>query len=96
MNTTTLIVRISPQQKSRLARIGKTTRRSVSFLGGEAIDNYIALQEWQVAGINASIDDFEKNRKAVPHAEMVRWIESWGTKNELPPPKARTIKKVWK
>ncbi len=25
--------------------------------------------------------------KGVPHEEVINWLESWGTLNELPPPK---------
>ncbi len=27
--------------------------------------------------------------RVVPHSEVVRWLESWGTANELPCPKDR-------
>jgi predicted transcriptional regulator len=31
--------------------------------------------------------------RTVPHAEVVRWLRSWGTSNELPPPKSRNWQK---
>jgi len=35
--------------------------------------------------------EFERTREAVPWDEVKAWIESWGTPNELPPPKPRKL-----
>ena len=35
--------------------------------------------------------EFERTRKGVPWGEVAAWMQSWGTPNELPPPKPRKL-----
>lgn len=35
--------------------------------------------------------EFERTGEAVPGEEVMAWVESWGTENELPMPKPRKI-----
>ncbi len=35
--------------------------------------------------------EFERTRIGVPWEEVKLWMESWGTANELPPPKPRKV-----
>jgi hypothetical protein len=35
--------------------------------------------------------EFERTRMGVPWEEVKLWMESWGTANELPPPKPRRL-----
>lgn len=35
--------------------------------------------------------DFERSREGVPWNEVKAWMQSWGTANELPPPKPRRL-----
>ena len=35
--------------------------------------------------------EFERTREGVPWVEVKAWMESWGTPNELPPPKPRKL-----
>ena len=51
MSSTTVSVRIDPVIKKRLEKLAKSTGRSRSFLAAEAINEYLDLNEWQVAGI---------------------------------------------
>jgi len=37
------------------------------------------------------LSEFERTRMAVPWEEVKAWMESWGTLNELPPPKPREL-----
>jgi len=34
---------------------------------------------------------FERTREGVPWDEVENWMKSWGTSNELPPPKPRRL-----
>jgi predicted transcriptional regulator len=36
--------------------------------------------------------EFERTGEAVPGEDVEAWVESWGTANELPPPKPRKIR----
>lgn len=51
MSSTTVSVRIDPVIKKRLEKLAKSTGRSRSFLAAEAINEYLDLNECQVAGI---------------------------------------------
>ena len=65
MSSTTVSVRIDPVIKKRLEKLAKSTGRSRSFLAAEAINEYLDLNEWQVAGIRkavASLDRGEGDR----------------------------------
>jgi hypothetical protein len=35
--------------------------------------------------------EFQRTREAVPWEEVKAWMQSWGTANELPPPKPRKL-----
>jgi hypothetical protein len=35
--------------------------------------------------------EFRRTREAVPWEEVKAWMQSWGTPNELPPPKPRRL-----
>ncbi len=51
MSTTVLTVRVAPEVSKRLSKLAQATRRSKSFLAAEAIEEYLAVQEWQVQAI---------------------------------------------
>ena len=38
-----------------------------------------------------AVAEFERTGEGVPGEEVIAWIESWGTENELPMPKPRKI-----
>jgi len=35
--------------------------------------------------------EFERTRMGAPWDEVKAWMQSWGTPNELPPPKSRKL-----
>jgi len=37
-------------------------------------------------------EEFERTGIGVPGDEVIAWLESWGTPNELPPPQPRKLK----
>ena len=49
VRSTTFIVRVDAAAKRRLERLAKGTGRSRSFLAAEAINDYLDVNEWQVA-----------------------------------------------
>jgi len=87
MRSTTFTVRVDPAVKKRLERLAKSTGRSRSFLAAEAISEYLAINEWQVAGIKQAITSLDSG-KGIPHRQVKDWVASWGGKNERPVPKS--------
>jgi RHH-type rel operon transcriptional repressor/antitoxin RelB len=86
MSSTTVSVRIDPAIKKRLEKLAKSTGRSRSFLAAEAINEYLDLNEWQVAGIAKAVASLDRG-EGVPHERVKEWVSSWGSKKERPAPK---------
>lgn len=89
MPSTTFTVRVDTKVKKRLERLAKSTGRSRSFLAAEAINEYLDVNEWQVARIKDSIASFDRG-EFVAHEDVKAWVESWDAEGELPMPKSRT------
>jgi len=86
MSSTTVSVRIDSASKKRLEKLAKSTGRSRSFLAAEAINEYLDLNEWQVAGIQKAVVPLDRG-KGTPHERVKEWVSSWGSKKERPAPK---------
>lgn len=69
----TVTVRLSPEMKSRLDELATHTRRTKSFIAGEAIAGYVERELAIVAGIKRGLADVEAGR-TVPHEEAMRQI----------------------
>ena len=87
--STTMTIRLTPEVSERLDALARDTKRSKSYLASEAIESYVALNAWQVAHIKEALAEDEAGEPGVPHDEVVRWMGSWGTGNELPRPKPK-------
>jgi RHH-type rel operon transcriptional repressor/antitoxin RelB len=86
MSSTTLSVRIDSRVNKRLEKLAKSTGRSRSFLAAEAINEYLDLNEWQVAGIQKAVASLDRG-EGVPHERVQEWVNSWNNKKERPAPK---------
>ena len=73
MTSTTLTVRLPAELKDRLGELAERTRRTKSFLAGEAIGGYVERELAIVAGIERGLDDMKAER-VVPHDEAMRRI----------------------
>jgi predicted transcriptional regulator len=71
----TVTVRLSPETKSRLEDLASQTRRSKSFLAGEAIVDYVERELKIVEGIKRGMADIDAGR-TVPHDEAMRRIRA--------------------
>jgi RHH-type transcriptional regulator, rel operon repressor / antitoxin RelB len=81
MTSTTFTVRVDPTVKKRLEKLAKNTGRTRSFLAAEAINEYLTINEWQVAGIKQAIASLDRG-EGIAHGRVKDWVASWGTKNE--------------
>jgi predicted transcriptional regulator len=55
-------------------------------LPAEALDAYLDVNEWQVAGVKRALVSLDRV-EGVPHREVKDWVNSWGKKRERPAPK---------
>lgn len=60
--STTMTIRMSPEVKAKLDRISADTRRSKSFLAGEAVASYVDRELDIIGGIKRGLADLEANR----------------------------------
>jgi RHH-type transcriptional regulator, rel operon repressor / antitoxin RelB len=86
MPSTTFTVRVESDVKKRLDKLARSTGRSRSFLAAEALNGYLDVNEWQVAGISRAIASLDRG-EGVPHKEVKDWVNSWGRTRERPIPK---------
>lgn len=82
----TLSTRLKPEIKKRLAKLAKASGRSCNFLISDAVEAYVSDQERMLAETRQA-ERQVKSGHYVRHADMKAWLLSWGTKDELPPPK---------
>jgi RHH-type transcriptional regulator, rel operon repressor / antitoxin RelB len=88
MSSATFTVRVDATAKKRLEKLAKSTGRSRSFLAAEAINEYLDVNEWQVAGVKRAIEEADRG-ELIPHDQVRAWVDSWGGNNELPLPRKR-------
>jgi RHH-type rel operon transcriptional repressor/antitoxin RelB len=86
MNTDTVSVRLARSTKERLQQLAKNTGRSRAFLAAEAIEEYLDINEWQVAGVLGAIASLDRG-KGIPHQRIREWVTSWETRKEHRSPK---------
>jgi RHH-type transcriptional regulator, rel operon repressor / antitoxin RelB len=81
MKKQTLVsVRLSEPVADRLENLAQATDRSKSFLAAQAIEEFLAVQEWQVAAIKEGIEAADRG-EVVSHDEAVAELNRWGKKN---------------
>jgi len=89
-------VHLKPDVREKLDALARDTNRSASHLASEAIEAYVNLHAWQVEHIKAALTEDEAGGPAVPHEEVVQWLQSWGRDRELPRPSRRNLEFVWR
>jgi RHH-type transcriptional regulator, rel operon repressor / antitoxin RelB len=70
--TAPVMTRVAPKTKEKLRMIAKNTNRSEAYLVNEAIENYVAVNEWQVAVIRDRLAEAEAGGETVSHEEVLR------------------------
>lgn len=83
-----MTVRVPVKLRKRLEGLAKTTARNRSRLAVEALENYVAEQEEQLARIDQGIRDADGGR-VVSHQAVKRYLQSWGSKRKLPTPSCK-------
>ena len=89
-SSTTFTVRVGAMTKKRLEGLAKNTGRSRSYLAAEAINEYLDVNEWQVAGIKAAIEEVDREG-TIPDAEVEAWLSALEDDPHRPTPTPRKI-----
>ncbi len=88
----TFSVRLPPETRRELEEYAKATKRSSAFVVKEAVEAHLAERRAYLAAIEEGLRDIDEG-DTIPGDEIIAWMESWGTENELPPPSTRREKK---
>ncbi len=88
MSVTT--IRLQPEVESGLEAMSDKLHRSKNWLINQAIREYVACQELEQSRWKDTLNAMESvaQGKVVSGQAVQSWLESWGTSNELPPPRA--------
>jgi len=85
-----MAIKLPQQDRDRLQQLGAAKKRSAHWLAKEAITQYLDREEAAEQFKQESVarwEDYCRTGKSVPHDAVMRWLESWGTENELETPK---------
>jgi predicted transcriptional regulator len=74
-NSTTLTVRLPHRVKQRLGKLARQTKRTRSFLAGEAISAFVEHELDTIEGIERGLADIEAGL-IVPHETAMRRIHA--------------------
>jgi predicted transcriptional regulator len=84
--TAPVSVRLEPALNDRVTAVAAALDRPKSWVIEQAVRDFVAVQEWQLAAIDAGISAADAGR-VVAHEDVVAWVQSWGRPDELPMPK---------
>ena len=73
--STTLTVRLPKKVKVRLGQLARSTRRTRSYLAGEAIAAYVDREIEIVSGIKRGLEDMKAGR-TTSHEDAMRRVEA--------------------
>ena len=79
-------VRLQPDLNDRIAAIAHAQSRPKSWVIEQALNDYLAVQDWQIAAIDEGIRAADAGL-VVGHDEVAAWVRSWDSPHELPMPK---------
>ncbi|MBS3957864.1 MAG: ribbon-helix-helix protein, CopG family [Xanthomonadaceae bacterium] len=82
-------VRLQPDVEAGLASITEKLQRSRNWVINEAVREYVAKRELDDARWAETLEALEDVAagRVVSGEAVEAWLASWGTANELPPPK---------
>lgn len=86
--TKTITLRLDDETHQRLSSLAETTDRSKTYLTTQALETYLANQEWQIQAIQEAVNkaDTAKADDFVDHDKVVNWLDTWGTEDESKAP----------
>lgn len=77
MSAKLISVRVPADVARRLATLAGTTERSTSDVAAQAIEEFLAMQAWQVKAIREGLAEAEAG-KLLDQEHAVRRLKEWG------------------
>ncbi len=85
MSNSPFSIRLDDVLKARLEQQAARESKSAASVVQQALDSYLGAQERFYREIDAAFTQADKG-VFISQEAMHRWMESWDTDNELPPP----------
>ncbi|WP_156381338.1 transcriptional regulator [Aminobacter sp. DSM 101952] len=85
-NSNTFSVRLPPETRQELEDYAKSTQRSSAFIVKEAVEAHLAERRAYLAAIREAVDEADESGEFISWEATSKWLRSWGTADELPPP----------
>jgi len=82
-------VRLQPEIEKPLEKLATKLDRSKNYLINQAVKEFVARRALDEARWDETLEalDSVKSIKLIEEQSVNEWLESWGTDNELNPPK---------
>ena len=74
--STVVTLRLKRDLRKQLDRLAKATERSRSFLAGEAIREYVALNQWQIEETHRALEEADRGEFA-SEEQVRRTLRKW-------------------
>ncbi|WP_135078554.1 transcriptional regulator [Terasakiella sp. SH-1] len=71
-----------------LQKLAGLSHTSVDEYATTILAEYVSVQKWQIEQIQQAKIEADQGGPFIANEDMASWVNSWGTKNELPAPKA--------
>ena len=85
--TQSVSIRLDEEVLNKLDVLTKATERSRAWLMAHAIEQYVQHESWQIEAIQTTLNKvINSNAKFANDEETVRWLQSWGSDQELKAP----------
>jgi predicted transcriptional regulator len=84
--TAPVSVRRPESLNDQVTEVAAALDRPKSWVIEQAVRDYVATQQWQLAAIDEGIRAADAGEVAA-HEDVVAWVRSWDSADELPPPK---------
>lgn len=81
----TFSIRLPAETRRELEAYARAEKRSSAFIIKEAVEAHLAERRAYLAAIEGAEREADKGIFISGEA-VFKWLESWGTENELPPP----------
>jgi predicted transcriptional regulator len=82
-------LKIDEDMRDRLAKLALARKRTAHAIAREAVETYVKREEARDQFTADALLAWEHYQETGLHAtndEVMAWMDSWGTENELPPP----------
>jgi predicted transcriptional regulator len=76
-------IRLMPELDRRVTEIATALNRPKSWVIEQAVEDFVAVQEWHLAAIEEGIWDADAGR-TVPHDDVAAWVRSWTNRMNCP------------